>query len=86
MVERVPVRGVALSARARSNAMSCMPCRIPVETQRAGFLPDVRMGPVMGVLLDEHHGVSGYQRVFLAPAGFALPGLLVTLVFRRVAR
>ena len=51
-----------------------------------GFLPDVYMGPVMGVLLDDNPGVRGHQLVFLVLAGFALLGLVATLVFRRVAR
>lgn len=51
-----------------------------------GFLPDVYMGPVMGVLLDDHPGVRGHQLVFLVLAGFAVLGLLATLVFRHVAR
>lgn len=51
-----------------------------------GFLPDVYMGPVMGVLLDDHPGVRGHQLVFLVLAGFALLGLLATWIFRRVVR
>ena len=51
-----------------------------------GFLPDVYMGPVMGVLLDDHPGVRGHQFVFLVLAGFALLGLLATWIFRRVVR
>lgn len=51
-----------------------------------GYLPDVYMGPLMGVLLDNNPGVIGHQLVFLVLAGFAFFGLLATVVFRRVAR
>jgi nitrate/nitrite transporter NarK len=68
--------------------------RIPLEVTGTavgvasvvGFLPDVYMGPVMGVLLDDHPGVRGHQLVFLVLAGFAALGLLATLAFRRVVR
>lgn len=49
-----------------------------------GYLPDVFMGPLMGVLLDNSPGVKGHQDVFLLLAGFASVGLMATFVFRRL--
>lgn len=48
-----------------------------------GFTPDVFMGPLMGVLLDNSPGVLGHQHVFAAVAGFGVVGLAATLAFRR---
>ena len=49
-----------------------------------GFTPDVFMGPMMGVLLDNAPGVLGHQHVFAAVAVFGAVGLIATIVFRRV--
>lgn len=49
-----------------------------------GFTPDVFMGPLMGVLLDNSPGLPGHQHVFAAVAGFGAIGLLAALAFRRV--
>lgn len=50
-----------------------------------GYTPDIFMGPVMGVLLDNSPGVAGHQHVFLLLAGLALLGMLSTLAFRKWA-
>ena len=49
-----------------------------------GFLPDVFMGPLMGVLLDNNPGAEGHRYVFAVLAGFALIGLIASLIFHRV--
>jgi MFS family permease len=51
-----------------------------------GFTPDVFMGPLMGVLLDNSPGVLGHQHVFASVAVFAAVGLMATIAFRRVTR
>lgn len=51
-----------------------------------GFTPDVFMGPLMGVLLDNSPGLAGHQHVFAAVAGFGAIGLVAALIFRRVTR
>lgn len=48
-----------------------------------GFLPDVFMGPLMGVLLDGAPGELGHQHVFLAVAGFGAIGLAASVLFDR---
>jgi nitrate/nitrite transporter NarK len=49
-----------------------------------GFMPDVFMGPLMGVLLDNSPGVLGHQHVFAAVAVFGAVGLIATVAFRRL--
>lgn len=49
-----------------------------------GFTPDVFMGPLMGVLLDNSPGLEGHQHVFAAVAVFGFVGLAATVAFRRV--
>ncbi|MFV1986803.1 MAG: nitrate/nitrite transporter [Gemmatimonadota bacterium] len=49
-----------------------------------GFTPDVFMGPLMGVLLDNSPGVSGHQHVFASIVVFGAVGLVATLAFRRI--
>ena len=51
-----------------------------------GFTPDVFMGPLMGVLLDNSPGVLGHQHVFAAVAAFGAVGLAASIAFRRAAR
>lgn len=51
-----------------------------------GYTPDVFMGPAMGYLIDRSPGALGHQHVFALVAGFALVGLVATLLFERVAR
>ena len=49
-----------------------------------GFTPDVFMGPLTGVLLDNSPGVLGHQHVFAAVAVFGAVGLVATIAFRRI--
>jgi MFS family permease len=49
-----------------------------------GFTPDVFMGPLMGVLLDNSPGVLGHQHVFASVAVFGVVGLVATIAFRRI--
>ncbi|MEE8477633.1 MAG: MFS transporter [Gemmatimonadales bacterium] len=51
-----------------------------------GFTPDVFMGPVTGVLLDNAPGVLGHQHVFAVVAVFGAVGLIATIAFRRVTK
>ena len=51
-----------------------------------GYTPDVFMGPVTGYLIDRSPGALGHQHVFAMVAGFALVGMVATLLFERVAR
>ncbi len=50
-----------------------------------GFTPDVFMGPLMGVLLDNAPGVPGHQHFFWVVAAFGVVGLIAAIIFRRVA-
>lgn len=50
-----------------------------------GYTPDIFMGPLMGVILDNNPGASGHQYLFGLLAGFAFVGLLVSLLFRKTA-
>jgi MFS family permease len=51
-----------------------------------GFTPDVFMGPLMGVLLDNSPGVLGHQHVFASVAAFGAVGLIATIALRRITR
>lgn len=51
-----------------------------------GYLPDIYMAPLMGVLLDASPGVKGHQHVFLLLSGFAGCGLVANLVMTRLIR
>ena len=51
-----------------------------------GFTPDVFMGPLMGVLLDNSPGMLGHQHVFAAVAMFGTVGLIATIAFRRITK
>jgi len=50
-----------------------------------GFTPDIFMGPLMGYLIDNNPGAAGHQYVFGVVWGFALAGLVTTLLFRRAS-
>ena len=50
-----------------------------------GFTPDVFMGPLMGILLDNFPGVLGHQYVFGVVALFGFIGLVATSIFRKIA-
>ena len=49
-----------------------------------GFTPDVFMGPLMGVLLDNSPGLPGHQHVFASVVVFGAVGLMATYAFRRI--
>ncbi len=51
-----------------------------------GFTPDVFMGPLMGVLLDNSPGVLGHRHVFAWVAMFGTVGLIATIAFRRITK
>jgi hypothetical protein len=44
------------------------------------------MGPLMGYLLDRSPGAAGHQHVFWVVTGFAVAGLVASLLFQRVSR
>lgn len=48
-----------------------------------GYLPDIFMGPVMGIILDSSPGPLGHQYVFLMISFISLIGLITVTVFRR---
>ena len=48
-----------------------------------GYMPDIFMGPLMGILLDNNPGALGHQYVFGALAIFGTVGLLSSLLFRK---
>ncbi|NNC82318.1 MAG: MFS transporter, partial [Flavobacteriales bacterium] len=49
-----------------------------------GYLPDIYMAPLMGILLDSYPGLTGHRYVFMLLMGFAGLGLLTTWIFRRM--
>lgn len=49
-----------------------------------GYTPDIYMGPLMGILLDNSPGEEGHQHVFLLLAGFSTAGLIATAIFRQL--
>ena len=51
-----------------------------------GYTPDVFMGPLMGWLLDRSPGATGHQDVFAVVTGFALLGIVVSVMFQRMTR
>ncbi|MFZ9046387.1 MAG: hypothetical protein ACO2ZZ_11025, partial [Cyclobacteriaceae bacterium] len=48
-----------------------------------GYTPDIFMGPIMGLILDNNPGVIGHQYLFLFVGIFALLGGLASASFRR---
>ncbi|HEY9117040.1 MAG TPA: hypothetical protein VIN11_04390, partial [Roseivirga sp.] len=48
-----------------------------------GYTPDIFMGPLMGVLLDNNPGPLGHRYLFGVLVGFGLLGFLASLLFRR---
>ncbi|MFD1552707.1 MFS transporter [Putridiphycobacter roseus] len=48
-----------------------------------GYTPDVFMGPIMGVLLDDYAGALGHQLVFLMAAIFGVVGWFATYQFNK---
>ena len=51
-----------------------------------GYTPDVFVGLIAGWLLDSYPGVQGHQYFFAFLGGTALLGLMVSLIFTRLAR
>jgi len=51
-----------------------------------GYTPDIFMGPVMGHLLDRSPGPIGHQHVFWVVFGFAIAGLIGSVVFCHLTR
>jgi hypothetical protein len=51
-----------------------------------GYTPDVFMGPLMGWLLDRSPGAAGHQDVFMVVTAFALLGMVVSVLFKRVTK
>jgi nitrate/nitrite transporter NarK len=51
-----------------------------------GYTPDVFMGPLMGWLLDRSPGAAGHQDVFAVVTGFALLGMVVSVLFQRITK
>ncbi len=50
-----------------------------------GYLPDIYMAPLMGVLLDGWPGVAGHRLVFGLAVGFAAVGAVASWLFVRAA-
>ena len=48
-----------------------------------GYTPDIFMGPLMGLLLDNHPGELGHQYLFLVLGAFGLIGLLASYALRK---
>jgi hypothetical protein len=44
------------------------------------------MGPLMGWLLDRSPGAAGHLHVFWVVTGFAVLGIIASLLFQRVTR
>lgn len=51
-----------------------------------GYTPDIFAGPIMGVLLDNPNKELAYQHVFMVVAGFALIGLIASILFNRLSK
>lgn len=51
-----------------------------------GFTPDIFAGPMIGALLDHDPGAVGHRHVFLMTTGFAVLGLLASLLLLRLTR
>ena len=51
-----------------------------------GYTPDIFMGPIMGYLTGKYTGATGHQYLFGVLAGFAVLGIIATVLFQRVAR
>lgn len=47
-----------------------------------GYTPDIFMGPLIGILLDNNPGELGHQYIFGLMAAFSLIGLLATAAFK----
>ncbi|PPK94024.1 sugar phosphate permease [Nonlabens xylanidelens] len=49
-----------------------------------GFTPDIFMGPIMGILIDNSPGELGFQKVFLMLSIFALIGFIASYAFHYI--
>ena len=49
-----------------------------------GYTPDIFMGPLIGVLLDNNPGILGHQLVFFFLAGFSLVGFIASSKFNSI--
>ncbi|MEQ9307170.1 MAG: hypothetical protein RJQ14_24865, partial [Marinoscillum sp.] len=49
-----------------------------------GYTPDIFMGPLMGVILDNNPGATGHQYLFGVLAGFSVVGVITSLLFRKL--
>jgi sugar phosphate permease len=50
-----------------------------------GYTPDIFIGPINGYLTDTYPGAEGHEYFFTVLAGFAILGLVCTLMFQRLA-
>ena len=51
-----------------------------------GYTPDIFMGPLMGYLLDNYPGITGFRLVFALLASFACIGFLTSLRFMKITK
>ena len=51
-----------------------------------GYTPDIFMGPLMGLLIDNNPGALGHQYLFACLAGFSSIGIWATWRFRQITR
>lgn len=51
-----------------------------------GYTPDIFMGPLMGVLLDNNPGIKGHQHLFMVLSAFTIVGLVASMLFRIVSQ
>lgn len=49
-----------------------------------GYTPDIFMGPLIGVLLDNNPGIHGHQLVFLFLAGISMVGYIASSKFNAI--
>ncbi len=49
-----------------------------------GYLPDIYMAPIMGILIDNNPGSLGHQYVFMLLAAFAFVGFIAAYRFSRL--
>ena len=49
-----------------------------------GFTPEIYFASIAGRLLDAAPGIAGHQHVFLMLAGFAVTGILATVLLAKI--
>ena len=47
-----------------------------------GYTPEIFFGPLTGRIIDKNPGEIGFQYVFAIMAGFALVGLITSIIFK----